>query len=131
MAYRVIDTNVISYQIKRHPLAASYVPFLVGYDLTIAYQTLAELLEGAESAGWGPARRADMEAHIAAVTFLPVDRTVCEWYAFVRAVRRHQPISPQDAWIAASALAYSLELVTHNPRDFARILGLVVLTAGP
>lgn len=131
MAIRVLDTNIVSYQIKRHSLAVAYAPYLTGYDLAVAYQTLAELLEGAERAGWGPTRRAGLEAKIAALILLPVDRAVCDWYAYVRAVRRHQPVSPQDAWIAATALAYDLELVTHNPRDFDHIPGLVVLTTTP
>jgi predicted nucleic acid-binding protein len=32
---------------------------------------------------------------------------------------------------AATALAYGLELVTHNPTDFANIPGLVVITEAP
>jgi predicted nucleic acid-binding protein len=125
-----LDTNIVSYQIKQHPLEAVYAPLLAGYDAAIAHQSLAELLEGAELAGWGSARRARLEARISTIALLPVDRAVCKWHAYVQVVRR-RPISPQDAWIAASALAYGLELVTHNPRDFDRIPGLVVLTAGP
>lgn len=44
-------------------------------------------------------------------------------------VRRKQPISTADAWIAATALSYDLKLVTHNPKDFRGIPGLRILTA--
>jgi predicted nucleic acid-binding protein len=36
-----------------------------------------------------------------------------------------------DAWVAATALAYGLELVTHNPADFAGIPNLVVVSEVP
>ena len=36
-----------------------------------------------------------------------------------------------DCWIAATALEHGLELVTHNPRDFAGIPGLIIITEAP
>jgi hypothetical protein len=36
-----------------------------------------------------------------------------------------------DAWIAATALEFRLELVTHNPADFQGIPGLIVITEAP
>ncbi len=39
------------------------------------------------------------------------------------------PISPQDAWIAATALHYDLLLVTHNVRDFQEISELQLYIA--
>lgn len=46
-------------------------------------------------------------------------------------MRKSQPIGIQDCWIAATALSYGLELVTHNPRDFANIPGLAIITEAP
>jgi len=43
-----------------------------------------------------------------------------------RAVGR--PISPQDAWIVATALQHHLPLVTHNPADFEVIEELELIT---
>jgi predicted nucleic acid-binding protein len=39
-----------------------------------------------------------------------------------------RPISPQDAWIAASALQYALPLVTHNTADFEAVETLDIIT---
>ena len=36
------------------------------------------------------------------------------------------PTSPQDAWIAATALVHGLPLITNNRRDFEHIQGLVL-----
>lgn len=59
------------------------------------------------------------------------DETVCQEWAAIRAVRRAQPIPVADCWIAATALAFGLELVTHNPADFQGIQGLAVITEAP
>ena len=39
-----------------------------------------------------------------------------------------RPISPQDAWIAATALRYQIPLVTHNAADFDAVEGLTIIT---
>jgi predicted nucleic acid-binding protein len=41
------------------------------------------------------------------------------------------PFGVADAWIAATALEYGLELVTHNAADFQAIAGLRVITEAP
>ncbi len=39
-----------------------------------------------------------------------------------------RPISPQDAWIGATALRYGLSLITHNPKDFESIENIKIIT---
>jgi len=39
-----------------------------------------------------------------------------------------QPISPQDAWIAATACQYDIPLITHNPVDFESVKDLEIIT---
>jgi len=72
-----------------------------------------------------------MEVVVAPMVLLHSDEEICELWADVRLARRSQPIDVADAWIAATALAYSLELVTHNPADFVNIPGLTVITEAP
>jgi len=52
-------------------------------------------------------------------------------WADVRAGRRARLVGVADAWIAATALAHGLELVTHDAADFKGIAGLTVISAGP
>ncbi len=54
--------------------------------------------------------------------------SVCRFWGRIVAERYRQPISLQDAWIAATALAYDIPLVTHDARDFEGIDGLVLKT---
>ena len=62
------------------------------------------------------------------MTVLHSDEAVCEQWAAIRVARRAQPMPVADCWIAATALAFGLELVTHNPADFRGIPGLAVVT---
>ena len=56
MATRLLDTNIVSYILNRHTLAAVYQPHLAGYDSAVSFQTFAELVYGGALAGWGDAR---------------------------------------------------------------------------
>jgi tRNA(fMet)-specific endonuclease VapC len=131
VAVRLLDTNIISFVMKGHSLAASYQPHLTGYTLAVSFMSVAELREGAILAGWGSRRLAKLEATLNQLLILHTDSVFCQKWAEVRAARRSQPIGVADAWIAATALAHGLELVTHNPVDFQGIAGLTVITEAP
>ncbi|MBX9625764.1 MAG: PIN domain-containing protein [Gemmataceae bacterium] len=131
MPTRQVDTNIVSFRVRKDPLARKYRKHLAGYALAVSFQTLAELYEWADSSGWSAARRAVLDAYLQSVTVYHSDDDLCRRWAEVRAARRTQPIATDDAWIAATALANGVELVTHNPADFAAIPGLTVITEAP
>ncbi|MDR2115483.1 MAG: hypothetical protein LBP87_03785 [Planctomycetaceae bacterium] len=56
------------------------------------------------------------------------NNAIAGWFAFVMFIRKNQPISIQDAWIAATALALGCPLLTHNAKDFENIPGLEIIT---
>lgn len=56
MSAVVVDTNVVSYLLRNHPLAVRYEPHLRGTLLAISFMTLAEVLYGGASAGWNRQR---------------------------------------------------------------------------
>jgi tRNA(fMet)-specific endonuclease VapC len=101
--WRLVDTNVVSYFVNRHTLAAGYKPHLDGFDLAMAAQTWGELVAGGKGAGWGQKRWQRLQAVTASYTLLDADRVIAEWWAEVRVARRSQPIGIADAWIAATA----------------------------
>jgi tRNA(fMet)-specific endonuclease VapC len=131
MATRVLDTNIVLFAMKKHPLAARYYKHFVGYNLAIAFMTAAELYEGAKRGGWGSARLKQLETDIRSYVVLHADLDLCRIWGTIRAQRRSQPIGVADAWIAAAALQYGCDLVTHNPRDFQGIAGLTIITESP
>lgn len=126
---RVIDTNILSFQLRDDPLWDDYQSLIGGCAVIVSFQTVGELLEGAERAKWGDGKLRKLEHALSRVLIHYPDRTTCDCWAHVRVQRRRQPISTDDAWIAATALHLNVELVTHNPVDFADIPGLTVVTA--
>jgi predicted nucleic acid-binding protein len=131
MAYRLIDTNIVSYFMKRHTLAALYRPHIAGYDVAISFQTFAELHSGGRLANWSQKRWNELERTLTNYEILHSNETICVWFAEIRAVRKSQPIGLADCWIAATAFTYDLELVTHNPADFTGIPWLKIITEAP
>jgi tRNA(fMet)-specific endonuclease VapC len=131
VATRLLDTNIVSYLLKGQSLATRYRPHLVGHVLAVSFMTVAELYEGAVRAGWGARRWAALDALLGRMLVLHTTDAVCRSFADVRAQRRARPIAVADAWIAATALAHGLELVTHNPAHFRGIAQLSVITEAP
>jgi tRNA(fMet)-specific endonuclease VapC len=131
MTLRLVDTNIVSFVMNDHSLAPQYKPHLDGYTLAIAFMTLGEIYEGAWLAGWGSRRLRHMETVLGRYTVLYTDDDLCRLWGTVREQRRRQPIGVADAWIAAVALQYGCDLVTHNPRDFQGVAGLTIITEAP
>lgn len=131
MPERLVDTNIVSYILKQHSQLQLYRPHLDGYDLVVSFQTVAELYEGAILARWGSAKWLALESLLATMRTVDTDDTVCEWWAEIRAFRKTQTIPVADCWIAATAVAHGVELVTHNPADFSGIPWLTVITEAP
>lgn len=128
MAARLLDTNIVSYLMRGHTLGERYRGHLQGHTLAISFMTVAELYEGAFRARWGKRRRAALEAALRGYVVVPSSTELCVRWGQVRSERRTQPISCEDAWIAASALMYGCPLVTHNSVDFRGIAGLTILS---
>jgi len=124
----LLDTDVFSFLFKNHPLAEVYRPRLRRHTLAVSFMTVAELYQGAYRSGWGTKQIERLESRIAAYVVIASTHAICKRWGEVRFVRKQQPISPQDAWIAAVALEQGYPLVTHNAGDFQHIPRLTVIT---
>jgi len=127
----LLDTDVLSFFAKADTRASLYAPDLAGRQLTVCFQTVAELRLWALLRRWGPTRQAALDALLSRMVVLPYDATMAYRWAEVTAHRRRagRPIDCGDAWIAATALSHGIPLMTHNARDYEGIPGLVVITA--
>jgi tRNA(fMet)-specific endonuclease VapC len=128
----IVDTDVASFLFKGDTRRDLYTPHLEGDTLpVISFMTRAELEQWAVLHNWGPTKRDDLSAFIKD-GFVTVDSndTLCQMWAEVRGLARRagRQIDVADAWIAATAMLYNAELVTHNANHFDFLPGLTIIT---
>ena len=131
MAGVVVDTDVVSFVLKKDTRARLFHQHLVGRTLILSFMTVAELRQWALRRRWGQASRDRLDRHLQAYQVYYADDGLCRLWAEVadRARRRGRAIDVADAWIAVAALALGVPLVTHNPADYAGVDGLTILSA--
>jgi len=129
MSQIVVDTDVASYIFNWHSSAQSYINALRGSELILSFMSIAEMRMGALAAGWGVRRRTLLEQFITGFGVVYADDALCTSWATLRANARAsgRSLSPQDAWIAATALGLDAPLATNNSSDFGHIQKLRLL----
>ncbi|NEQ34565.1 MAG: type II toxin-antitoxin system VapC family toxin [Leptolyngbya sp. SIO4C5] len=130
MSLLLIDSDIASFIFKGSNYADPYLPFLRDKELALSFMSIAELFQWAILRQWGDRRLSQLEQYLLNYLVIPVDQPLCREWAQVRSDRQRagRPISPQDAWIAATALRHDLPLLTHNTKDFLAISKLQLLT---
>jgi tRNA(fMet)-specific endonuclease VapC len=130
MSLLLIDTDIASFIFKGSSYAYPYQPLLNEQELALSFMTVAELFQWAILRRWSTRRIEQLERYLSNYLIIPVDQPLCRTWAKIRADRQTigRIISPQDAWIAATALRYNLSLVTHNVKDFREIPNLQIIT---
>jgi tRNA(fMet)-specific endonuclease VapC len=125
----VVDTDVASYIFNWHSSAQLYVDALRGSQLILSFMSVAEMRMGAISAGWGIRRCSLLEQFTQGFGVVFADDALCTSWATLRANARStgRHLSPQDAWIAATALGFDAPLATNNRSDFERVPNLRLL----
>ncbi|WP_278286925.1 PIN domain-containing protein [Tepidiforma thermophila] len=109
--------------------AAQFAPLLEGRVIVVSFQTVAELYRWAKERGFGKRRVRELEELLRRLVVVPSSNALCAEWAAIHAEARQRGlgISPQDAWIAATARLYDLPLLTNNRRDFEQVEGLTLL----
>ena len=128
----IVDTDVVSFLAKDHPLSDQYRELLGGRSLAVSVVTIGEIEYGMEYRGWGAARKQAMRQVLAQFTEIPAEGETARIWARIRVQceRKGRPIGFADSWIAATAVKMNIPLVSHNARDYESIDELTVITAG-
>ncbi|MGA3020086.1 MAG: PIN domain-containing protein [Bryobacteraceae bacterium] len=127
----VVDTDVVSFLFKAHPLAPGYQAILAGRRLAVSLITMAEIEYGMEAKSWGSSRRELMRRFLSRFTPLLPDTETARVWARIKSAceKKGRPITFADAWIAAAALQLNVPLVTHNASDYGAVQNLTILTS--
>ena len=115
----LLDTSVAS---LLHPKRAGsearefYAPHMRGKVLAISFQTQAELWAWAEDGRWGRAMRTGLDQFLARFPVIPYTEQLGRTWARVmtEARRSGRRLEAGDGWIAASAVLYSMPLLTQD-----------------
>ena len=128
----VVDTDVVSFLFKNHPLGYRYDPDLIGRVPLISFMTVAELERWALQYDWSPRRLHGLHLYLKRFVVVPSSSDLCHQWAevMVAAQGAGRRIESADAWIAASALLYKAPLLTHNRNDYLGVPGLKLITHG-
>jgi tRNA(fMet)-specific endonuclease VapC len=116
----VIDTNVVSWLLDPRPLPqAEHARQVIARRLrVVSFVTIAELRYGALKADWNDLRRRRLERSLADLAVIQSTEPLIERYARLRhdAERAGHPLGQKiheaDGWIATTALALHLPLVS-------------------
>ncbi len=134
MKLAVIDTNLASFFFGERPELALYEDDCRGRRLEVSFQTVGELLQGAETKKWGSERRRALRAFVSSLRVVPYDRGVVKAWARVTAaaIAKGRALTDGDGWIAATAVHRRATLITHDA-DFVGldIEGLDVICHAP
>lgn len=127
----LLDTDALSFAFNEDPVRMPrYAALTRGKIAKISFVTAAEMRYGAVLRGWGPRRRAKLEAFLSRYQTVESTPAIGELWGIVRAesVKKGRAIERQDAWIAATALALGIPLVTHNVKHYSHLTSLQIIT---
>lgn len=126
----LIDTAPLI-ELERGEALERFEALLGEQEGAISVITASELLHGVHRASPDHVaqRRAFVEHILAAIDPLPITPTIARVHAQIWAdvEAAGTPVGAHDLWIAATAVAHGLALVTANLRDFSRVRGLEII----
>lgn len=128
----VVDTDVVSFLFKNHPIGIHYGPELTGRVPLISFMTVAEVERWALQYRWGEQRLHWLRLYLKRFTVVPSSPDLCRMWAEVMVVTQAagRRMECADAWIAATALTYGAPLVTHNRSDYLAVPLLKLISHG-
>lgn len=125
----LIDTDICSYAIRRHPVVVQKMQELAQDGWAISAVTAFELHYGIARASQGDRIRTDAAEFLSLVRILPFAADAAEAAAGIDAdlKRRGLAIGDKDPLIAGHALSLGASLVTNNLKHFERVSGLQLI----
>ena len=125
----LLDTNVCIALLNGRPVSvAARLRVHSPVEIRLSSVVKAELYYGARHSSRVAENLTLLHRFFEPYVCLPFDDRCAEHYGQIRAdlARDGTPIGPNDLMIAATARANELTLVTHNVREFERVVGLPV-----
>ena len=122
----VIDTDILSYFLKRHAIVATRFSNADPNELAITAVNYAELLFGVYRAGKMAQKTSQIQAFLETFMILPFDACAGKEFARIKVELQQKgtPLADMDMMIASICKANGGILVTNNIKHFEKIEGL-------
>ena len=132
MTETIVDTDVLSFLFKNHPIGQLYDADVAGRAAGVSFMTVAEVERWGLQYRWSSQRVHWLRLYIERFTVVPSSPDLCRKWAEVMVAARAagRRIETADAWIAATTLLYDAPLVTHNGSHFLGVPGLKLIYHG-
>jgi tRNA(fMet)-specific endonuclease VapC len=126
----IIDTDVVSFLLKKDTRAELYRPHIFGLPKMISFMMLAELRRWQLQHNWGARRIKAAKEFLDDFSVVYADEELCEIWAQIKsdAHKYGNPIDTIGAWVAAVALLFDIPLVTNNRRHFENVGNLKIIS---
>ena len=128
----LVDTDVVSYGLRADPrFEQFYGPRLANSEPFVSFMTIGELEHGAALRNWGEKRLGKLRGYLSENFFSIMPTTdICKLWGQIRADAKTsgRVLKPEDGWIAATAVAHGIPLMTNNRRDFEFVPRLQLIT---
>ena len=127
MVSYALDTNTVSYYMRRQGTVVARVQALAPQQIVLPSVVVFEVVFGLRRAGRSEALDAFTQM-VEATTLLDFDAEAADHAARIRVhlEARGTPIGLADLLIAATARRHGCTLVTHNTREFERVPDLLL-----
>jgi tRNA(fMet)-specific endonuclease VapC len=127
MVSYALDTNTVSYYMRRQGTVVARVQALAPQQIVLPSVVVFEVVFGLRRAGRSEALDA-FTLMVEATTLLDFDAEAADHAARIRVhlEARGTPIGLADLLIAATARRHGCTLVTHNTREFERVPDLLL-----
>ncbi len=124
----LLDTNIVTYTMKRRPREVLDVFNKNADRMAISAITLSELMYGAEKSSNVSRNLAAIDDFCCRLEVLPYGMKASQHYGTIRAVlaKAGKQIGVNDVHIAAHARSEGLILVTNNVKEFVRVPALQI-----
>jgi tRNA(fMet)-specific endonuclease VapC len=121
----LLDTNTVSYLIKRHPQVTQHLLAVPMHSVCISAITAGELAFGLAKRPEAVALKAAVNEFLRRVEVLPWDAAVAQTYGALRAQMQSKgkPLAALDMQIAAHAVHMKATLISSD-KAFSKIAGL-------
>jgi tRNA(fMet)-specific endonuclease VapC len=122
----LLDTDTCVAWLRRNAAVRRRVTAVGPASLAVSIVTVAELRYGASCSAQVDANHQAIDGFLSGVTVVGLDPAIARQFGDMKAGLRAQGqlLEDADLFIAATALAYQLTLVTNNTQHFARITSL-------